>query len=614
MLNLSKRSESPTLNFSNRSESQKSKLSNQSEAQMMKLSNRSDCPMLNLWKRNDCQMLTRGEPVTCTPSRSKSTIKRREGEVTSSSSILSKSETPTLNLSKRRDSPMLLRRKAVTPFKSENVDISDAERMLRKSTRSLSVSFQGENKAMLKPSPASTSSGSSRVRKGTDESRKLTAVVKDQTENVRICDRNMWHGRLKAMNSPNLARSLDYGNDKSKLFGSGNRIRDSQNSVISNTSKTKGETRFKSDSVNSEVICKAQCVEEINSVSISDKSTVSGVLGSDNTSSGLSGSTLGGSVVKARGGRRDIVVPARFLQETNSRRRMEREIASGPSMPIGTKKYLLEIPVLVHGRFASPIRGETKLAFISKGLWTPMNCSSPRGRPSPAKSRNGTPKCSHDNAAPSVLSFNADIRRVAGGENRVEDAHELRILHNRQLQWRFINARAEAALLAQSGTAERNLYNASVAISKLQHSIESKRSRLQLLRQNLNLYSILKGQLPYLESWALIDQDHCILLSEVVQALQTNIANLPLPDGAKANIELVKKAICSAADVMQGVTSSVGSHMAMVEQVSLLTSELANTTANEIDLIDQGKNLLSEFATLQVNDCSLKAHVLQLPH
>uniref|UniRef100_A0A804N8T4 NADP-dependent malic enzyme n=1 Tax=Zea mays TaxID=4577 RepID=A0A804N8T4_MAIZE len=40
------------------------------------------------------------------------------------------------------------------------------------------------------------------------------------------------------------------------------------------------------------------------------------------------------------------------------------------------------------------------------------------------------------------------------GENRIEEAHILRLLDNRYLQWRCINAQTDATLLVQSFTAE----------------------------------------------------------------------------------------------------------------------------------------------------------------
>lgn len=50
---------------------------------------------------------------------------------------------------------------------------------------------------------------------------------------------------------------------------------------------------------------------------------------------------------------------------------------------------------------------------------------------------------------PSILCFAADLRSGRIGENKVADAHELRLLYNRLLQWRFVNARADSSLRAQ---------------------------------------------------------------------------------------------------------------------------------------------------------------------
>jgi hypothetical protein len=58
--------------------------------------------------------------------------------------------------------------------------------------------------------------------------------------------------------------------------------------------------------------------------------------------------------------------------------------------------------------------------------------------------------------APSIISFAAEVRRAKKGENRIEEAHRLRMLDNQHLQWRCINARTDATLLVQSFTAEVN--------------------------------------------------------------------------------------------------------------------------------------------------------------
>lgn len=213
---------------------------------------------------------------------------------------------------------------------------------------------------------------------------------------------------------------------------------------------------------------------------------------------------------------------------------------------------------------------------------------------------------------PSILSFAADARRGKVGENRIVDAHELRLLYNRNLQWRFVNAQAEAALRAQTTTAERTLYNAWLTTLKLRHSVKSKRIQLQLLRKNVKLHSILKGQRPSLENWSMIDGDHCNSLSGTICALEASTIRLPVVEGARAEVQNVKDAISSAVDVMQAMGSSMYSLLPKVEQVDSMVCELADVVASERALLDQCRDILSSMTALQVKECSLKTHLLQI--
>jgi len=86
---------------------------------------------------------------------------------------------------------------------------------------------------------------------------------------------------------------------------------------------------------------------------------------------------------------------------------------------------------------------------------------------SPARTRPSTPPTgvspsrirlssvsSQFNNSTSVLSFIADFKKGKKGASYIEDAHQIRLLYNRYLQWRFANARAGAVLYFQKVTAE----------------------------------------------------------------------------------------------------------------------------------------------------------------
>ncbi|XWS24132.1 hypothetical protein CRYUN_Cryun28dG0074400 [Craigia yunnanensis] len=505
------------------------------------------------------------------------------------------------------------RRQAVTPRPNNSMDLrtsngnnngelSAVQKLLLTSTRSLSVSFQGESfsyqfsKAKPAPSPSAT-------RKGTPERRKPTAATTtpgrgtDQTENSRT---ERWPARLRQPSS--MSRSMDCTNERKRLNGSvnGNVVRALQNSMIDKRDL----------SAVTAVGSEAQC-----DPAASDTESVS----SGCTSGALESSCNDNGDLKR--GPRGIMVPARFWQETNNRLRR-----SNPGSPVSKKntahskliapdKFGIDSPLsspkgVVNSRGQlSPIPGPVLPASPSK--LGASSTSTPWRGVSPPRVRNGLGGNLVN--TPSILSFAGDVIKMGKiGENKVSDAHLLRLLHNRLLQWRFVNARADAALSSRRSNAEKSLYDAWITTSKLRESVIAKRTELQLLRQNLKLSSILKGQMKLLDEWAVLDRDYCSSLSGAIEALMASTLRLPVVSGARADVPKLKDAICSAVDVMQAMASSICSLLSKVAKVNSLATELGNLSANEFALLDQCKELMSTIAAMQVKECSLRTHILQL--
>ena len=100
-----------------------------------------------------------------------------------------------------------------------------------------------------------------------------------------------------------------------------------------------------------------------------------------------------------------------------------------------------------------------KTSVLSSSV--PRGVSPSRNRPSTPPSRGVSPSrirassISNQPSNPnSVLSFIADFKKGKKGASYIEDAHQLRLLYNRYLQWRFANARSETVLYFQKITAE----------------------------------------------------------------------------------------------------------------------------------------------------------------
>ncbi|RVW80100.1 QWRF motif-containing protein 2 [Vitis vinifera] len=306
------------------------------------------------------------------------------------------------------------RRRPATAAPGSAGEVSAASRLLFTSTRSLSVSFQGEAFS-LPISKAKAAPNLGNVRKGTPERRKPTPVrgsgAVDQVENSRP-----WPGRSRSVNV--LARSFDCSVDRKKSIGSGIVVGSFQQSMIDESRRASFDGRLSLDLGNAELLKVTKQDPDGNSAN--DSSVPTDLTASD-TDSVSSGSTSGLQECAGVSGSRITFVNKPWFQ-------------NGSGCQIHTiKKFPSDNPLASPRTMMSPIRGATRPASPSKLMASSMPVSSPIRASSPARGKMG--------------------------ENRIVDAHLLRLLYNRHLQWRFVNARADAALLVQRMRAEARKEN-----------------------------------------------------------------------------------------------------------------------------------------------------------
>ncbi|XP_068650815.1 AUGMIN subunit 8-like [Aristolochia californica] len=269
-----------------------------------------------------------------------------------------------------------------------------------------------------------------------------------------------------------------------------------------------------------------------------------------------------------------------------------------------TRTQSSQLPVIRHP--SSPTKVSLTAPTISRGNLSPC-----RARPSlPFTSANSTVGRSISSA--SVLNFSADVLKGKRGSNHIEDAHLMRLLYNRYLQWRFVNERAETTLTIQRLMAEDLLYNVWNATSELRDSVTMKRITLQQLRQDMKLDSLLIEQITYLDDWDVMDREHSMSLAGATEALEACTLHLPVTDGARADVQMVKDSISSAVDVMQAMGSSMYHLLSRVEEMNSLVSELATVAALERVMLDECGDLLASTAAMQVEESSLRTHLIQL--
>ncbi|KAF3549522.1 hypothetical protein DY000_02010288 [Brassica cretica] len=543
---------------------------------------------------------------------------------TTTTTTSSSSSSAILKTTKRHPSPLLprptnsasnpIKTPSLLPKRSQSVDrrrpsaapaeVSAATKMLITSTRSLSVSFQGEAFSL----PVSKKKEAS-----PPVSHRRSTPARDQRENSKPVDQHRWPGASRRGKSEPLGPN-PLSRSRSSVIGVSPRV--SINGRLSLDVESGGRRRPNNGLLTS------------SDVTASDTDSVS------------SGST-NGEVTKSRSLSRNVMASPSFWQETNTRlRRLQDPGSPSVSSP--------------RGMASSPIRGGAaaiRSASPSK-LWATTTATSPaRALSSPCRVSDQMNGYNNRKDTPSILSFSADIRRGKIGGDRVVDAHLLRLLYNRYLQWRFVNARADSALMVQRLNAEdlgemgarfiSICGNISFSLI-LEKPVECMGINLgtapqRYIKENqvtfakaetetgfysegtgsisylkLKLASILRGQMGYLEEWSLLDRDHSSSLSGATQALKASTLRLPIVGKTVVDIKDLKHAVSSAVDVMQAMSSSIFSLTLKVDEMNSVMVETVNVTAKEKVLLERCQGFLSRVAAMQVTDCSVKTHIIQL--
>ncbi|KAG8098281.1 hypothetical protein GUJ93_ZPchr0013g37018 [Zizania palustris] len=333
---------------------------------------------------------------------------------------------------------------------------------------------------------------------------------------------------------------------------------------------------------------------------------------SSDTESISSGSNSGsqdagiGIAHRAHPSPKGMSVPARFLQDAAGSRLHRLADSSTP--------FMTHNSVFASSPRTAPVNKSLLNGMVSSPLNRPIRQSSPSKLVGSSSRRMSSPSRARSSVGMSVSYGNQQRRGSSGygldseakrrwvGCSKVDYEHLLRILCNRHLQLRCVNAQADAALAAQKMAAEKYLCDAWITTLGMRKSVALKRFQLQLFRNNWKLMTVLKGQMDYLEEWSLLERDHANSLSEIVEALTATILCLPVTDGAKANIQDVKNSVGSAVDIMQTIGSSICTLLAKLHGSSILVSDLAKIATQERILMEHSRELLSTLASMHVSN------------
>ncbi|KAL6600284.1 hypothetical protein ACP70R_045084 [Stipagrostis hirtigluma subsp. patula] len=198
-------------------------------------------------------------------------------------------------------------------------------------------------------------------------------------------------------------------------------------------------------------------------------------------------------------------------------------------------------------------------------------------------------------------------RKVAGKQ---EDVHQLRLMDNCYLQYRFLNARAEAAAKAKTTAAKKSLYGLAERITSLQESVAEKRAEVERMKREQRLCSVVSGQVPCLDKWSEIEEDHSRCLSGATTALHNASLRLPIIGNVRADCGEIEEVLKSAAQLLQPL--HVENFLPKAKKIDDAASNLAQVISRERSLIEECGNLLYQAQSLQMRESSLRSQFMQM--
>ncbi|XP_043687846.1 QWRF motif-containing protein 6-like [Telopea speciosissima] len=213
---------------------------------------------------------------------------------------------------------------------------------------------------------------------------------------------------------------------------------------------------------------------------------------------------------------------------------------------------------------------------------------------------------------PSNTKLGPEARKGRKVSSNQEDVHALRLLHNHYLQWRYVNAKAEAVMQSHRTAAERSLYGLWCNISQLHDSVKRKGMELGQLKKKITLSAILEAQMPYLEEWSAIEENYSTSLSGAIKALQDTLLRLPINGNVRVDFREVEEALNSASNVMGIISFHLRNFLPKTERLVTLISELAEVASRERALVEECGDLLTKTHMLQVEESSLRGQLIQV--
>ncbi|KAL0738946.1 hypothetical protein Bca4012_015156 [Brassica carinata] len=231
------------------------------------------------------------------------------------------------------------------------------------------------------------------------------------------------------------------------------------------------------------------------------------------------------------------------------------------------------------------VSATTKNSVSSSSPATSMCHTPPESPVSAAKMRS-----SGRGAVAGVLKYFKAQKKVSPVQE--EEYHRFRLLHNRLVQLRFINARTEATMANLKVNVEDQLFWVWLRIYKMRNYVVENMIEVQRLRQEIKLRQVLSLQMPLLNEWSKLDAKNFEALSKLTRKLNALSVRLPLLHGAtktkiivwklQVDVVAIHEEMVTAIEVMDEIEDIVIKFLPRVEIILYEMTELLSMFKQEL--------------------------------
>ncbi|GAB2265437.1 hypothetical protein Dimus_000492 [Dionaea muscipula] len=193
----------------------------------------------------------------------------------------------------------------------------------------------------------------------------------------------------------------------------------------------------------------------------------------------------------------------------------------------------------------------------------------------------------------------------------LEEFHQYRILYNRLIQWRFANARADAAMATLKLKAEEKVLCVWLRVYKITCKLVEKRMIVQRLRQKIKLLEIICPEIELLNEWEKLEKRNLEALGRVTRKLSAISTKLPLVHGAKLDAVSLYDAMSLAMEVMECVEESIVKFIFQAERACCLLRELVSIIAKHDQCYQELDKAIAHVTFLEAEEKSIRTYLIQ---